>query len=139
MRSIITILLLICSTAQAQVSPAQLRKSLDSVAALSRAADAKQDARLAALEAGVVTLRRGTVDTLNRLSVLLDSIGRRVSQLGASLSGLNATVAGNIASDNAQAAAIKAAQDSLNALQLQVTGEADRVRKLIEHLKATPQ
>ena len=146
------ILLLITSTAQAQITPTQFRRSLDSVAALSRTADARQDTRLASLERNVVTLRPGTVDSLNRLSNLLNELSTRIAQQGASLSTLNATVAGNVAGDNSQAlqisalvkqigeygislsavqAAVKTAQDAANGAQ----GSVDNLRN---YIRATP-
>lgn len=136
----ILFLLLICSvasTAQAQtITAAQFRKSLDSVAALSRTADARQDTRLSALERNVVTLRPGTVDSLNRLSVLLTDLSTRIAQQGASLSSLNATVAGNVATDNAQAVAISNLQAAVKeALSAGVLAQ-DMINQMKQYLKA---
>ena len=153
MKHLLTILLICCSFAvQAQITPAQFRKSLDSVAALSRSADSRQDTRLTSLERSVVTLCPGTVDSLNRLSVLLTDLSTRIAQQGASLSTLNATVAGNVAGDNSQAlqisalvkqigeyginlsavqAAVKTAQDAANGAQ----GSVDNLRN---YIRATP-
>lgn len=152
MKHILPILLLITTTASAQITPTQFRKSLDSVAALSRTADARQDTRLTALESNVVRLRPGTVDSLNRLNVLLNELSTRIAQQGASLSTLNATVAGNVAGDNSQAlqisnlvkqigeyglllpiiqAAVKTAQDAANGAQ----GSVDNLRN---YIRATP-
>ena len=149
---LLPILLLLTSTAQAQITPTQFRRSLDSVATLSRTADTRQDTRLAALERSVVTLRPGTVDSLNRLSNLLNELSTRIAQQGASLSTLNATVAGNVAGDNSQAlqisalvkqigeygislsavqAAVKTAQDAANGAQ----GSVDNLRN---YIRATP-
>ena len=149
---LILFILLLTSTASAQITPTQFRRSLDSVAALSRTADARQDTRLASLERNVVTLRPGTVDSLNRLSVLLNELSTRIAQQGASLSTLNATVAGNVAGDNSQGlqisalvkqigeygislsavqAAVKTAQDAANGAQ----GSVDNLKN---YLKATP-
>lgn len=124
-------LLLITSTATAQITPAQFRKSLDSVAALSRTADSRQDTRLTALERSVVTLRPGTVDSLNRISNLLTDLSGRIAQQGASLSTLNATLAGNLTDDRVQAAAIKTAQDAVNS----VTASLEALK---QYLKALP-
>ena len=140
MKHLLTILLICCSfAAQAQtITPAQLRKSLDSVAALSRTADSRQDTRLTALERSVVTLRPGTVDSLNRLSVLLNDLSTRIAQQGASLSTLNATLAGNVAGDNAQAVAISNLQASVKeALSAAVLAQ-DMINQVKQYLKATP-
>ena len=135
----ILFLLLICSTATAQtITPAQFRKSLDSVAALSRTADTRQYTRLTALERSVVTLRPGTVDSLNRLSVLLNELSTRIAQQGASLSTLNATLAGNVAGDNAQAVAISNLQASVKeALSAAVLAQ-DMINQVKQYLKALP-
>ena len=136
---LLPLLLLICSTATAQtITPAQFRKSLDSVAALSRTADTRQDTRLTALERSVVTLRPGTVDSLNRLSVLLNDLSTRIAQQGASLSTLNATLAGNVAGDNAQAVAISNLQASVKeALSAAVLAQ-DMINQVKQYLKALP-
>lgn len=151
----ILFLLLICSTAitaQAQITPTQFRKSLDSVAALSRTADARQDTRLTALESNVVRLRPAVITALQRLDSTILELSTRIAQQGASLSTLNATVAGNVATDNSQAlqiaalvkqiveygitlttvqAAVKTAQDTANGAQ----GTVDNLKN---YLKATP-
>ena len=140
MKHLLTLFLICCSfaaTAQT-ITPTQFRKSLDSVAALSRTADTRQDTRLTALERSVVTLRPGTVDSLNRLSVLLNDLSTRIAQQGASLSTLNATLAGNVAGDNAQAVAISNLQASVKeALSAAVLAQ-DMINQVKQYLKATP-
>ena len=142
----ILFLLLICSTATAQtITPAQFRKSLDSVAALSRTADTRQDTRLTALERSVVTLRPGTVDSLNRLSVLLNDLSTRIAQQGASLSTLNATLAGNIATDRSQEiqltnlyVAINWAREEAAEAQKAAQAAQDMINQVKQYLKALP-
>lgn len=135
----ILFLLLLTSTAQAQtITPAQLRKSLDSVAALSRTADARQDTRLTALERSVVTLRPGTVDSLNRLNVLLTDLSTRIAQQGASLSRLTTTLALVVETDIDQAKMIGNLQAAVKeALSAGVLAQ-DMINQLKQYLKATP-
>lgn len=150
------ILLLICSTTQAQTYRAATTTSTSAPVSYNKAGVdtliAQLSRRVQALERNVVTLRTGTVDSLNRLSVLLNELSTRIAQQGASLSSLNATVAGNVAGDNAQAlqisalvkqigsydtllpiiqAAVKTAQDAAGAAQ----GSVDNLKN---YLKATP-
>lgn len=157
---LIPLLLLICSTASAQTYRAATTTNTAAPMAytVTGVDTAKRNIRseIAALRTeiirNVVTLRPGTVDSLNRLSVLLTDLSTRIAQQGASLSTLNATVAGNVAGDNAQAvqisslvkqigsydtllpiiqAAVKTAQDAAGAAQ----GTVDNLRN---YLKATP-
>lgn len=152
------ILLLITSTAHAQTVRVSTNTTGTVVPTQASIDSAKRNIRgeIAALRAemlrSVVTLRPGTVDSLNRLSVLLNELSTRIAQQGASLSSLNATVAGNVAGDNAQAlqisalvkqigsydtllpiiqAAVKTAQDAAGAAQ----GSVDNLKN---YLKATP-
>jgi len=153
---LILFLLLICSTASAQTYRAATTTNTAAPISYNKAGvDTlinQLTRRVAALESNVVRLRPGTVDSLNRLSVLLNDLSTRIAQQGASLSTLNATVAGNVAGDNAQAvqisslvkqigsydtllpiiqAAVKTAQDAANGAQ----GTVDNLKN---YLKATP-
>lgn len=92
MKLLLPLLLLISSTLTAQVTPAQFRKSMDSVAALSRSADNAQNARIAALETETRLLRRendslkartiqlttGAADTLRNISTHLTANRNRI-------------------------------------------------------------
>lgn len=162
MKQITIIFLLIFSIAQAQTTRVQsvtnggiliwTAAGVDSAKRAMRneqqSADRALSERIAALERSQVRLRQGTVDSLDRLSVLLNELSTRIAQQGASLSSLNATVAGNVAGDNAQAvqisslvkqigsydtllpiiqAAVKAAQDAANGAQ----GTVDNLKNYI--------
>lgn len=72
----ILFLLLICSTVTAQtITPTQFRKSLDSVASLSRSADNAQNTRIAALETETRLLRREN-DSLKARTIQLTTGAR---------------------------------------------------------------
>lgn len=157
MKHLLTLLLICCSfSATAQTYRAATTTSTAAPLSYNKAGVdtliAQLSRRVQALESRVVFLRPGTVDSLNRLNVLLTDLSTRIAQQGASLSTLNATLAGNVATDNSQAlqisalvkqigsydtllpiiqAAVKTAQDAANGAQ----GTVDNLKN---YLKATP-
>ena len=138
----ILFLLLICSTVHAQTYRAATTTSTSAPISYNKAGVdtliAQLTRRVQALESRVVFLRPGTVDSLNRLSVLLNDLSTRIAQQGASLSTLNATLAGNVAGDNAQAVAISNLQASVKeALSAAVLAQ-DMINQVKQYLKATP-
>lgn len=138
----ILFMLLITSTAHAQTYRAATTTSTAAPVAYTQAGvDTlinRLTRRVQALERNVVTLRPGTVDSLNRLSVLLNDLSTRIAQQGASLSTLNATLAGNVATDNAQAVAISNLQASVKeALSAGVLAQ-DMINQVKQYLKALP-
>ena len=138
----ILFLLLICSTVHAQTYRAATTTSTSAPISYNKAGVdtliAQLTRRVQALESRVVFLRPGTVDSLNRLSVLLNDLSTRIAQQGASLSTLNATLAGNVAGDNAQAVAISNLQASVKeALSAAVLAQ-DMINQVKQYLKALP-
>ena len=138
----ILFLLLICSTVHAQTYRAATTTSTSAPISYNKAGVdtliAQLTRRVQALESRVVFLRPGTVDSLNRLSALLNDLSTRIAQQGASLSTLNATLAGNVAGDNAQAVAISNLQASVKeALSAAVLAQ-DMINQVKQYLKALP-
>ena len=138
----ILFLLLICSTVHAQTYRAATTTSTSAPISYNKAGVdtliAQLTRRVQALESRVVFLRPGTVDSLNRLSALLNDLSTRIAQQGASLSTLNATLAGNVAGDNAQAVAISNLQASVKeALSAGVLAQ-DMINQVKQYLKALP-
>ena len=145
----ILFLLLICSTVHAQTYRAATTTSTSAPISYNKAGVdtliAQLTRRVQALESRVVFLRPGTVDSLNRLSILLNELSTRIAQQGASLSTLNATLAGNIATDRSQEiqltnlyVAINWAREEAAEAQKAAQAAQDMINQVKQYLKALP-